>query len=127
MTIDAELGRVEAPLLLLDVAAVLDRRQDRRVGRRPADALLLQLLDQRRLGEPRRRLREVLLGPDLEQLDRLALLERRQQRVAGLVLVAGVLGRLALVDRQVAGELHHLAGGAQLGAGPPSMSTVVWS
>ena len=37
------------------------------------------------------------------------------QRRAGLVLVGGVLDRLG-VDREEAGELHHLAGRAQLGA-----------
>src|SRR5690606_3719892 len=57
---DAELGREEPRLALLDVPAVDDRRHDRRVRRRATDAALLELLDERRLGVPRRRLREVL-------------------------------------------------------------------
>jgi hypothetical protein len=57
----AEVGRLEAPLLELDVAAVDDDRDDARVGRGPADAELLELLDEAGLGEARRRLREVLL------------------------------------------------------------------
>ena len=52
--------RVEPALLDADVAAVGDRRDRRRVRRRPADAVLLERLDQRRLGEARRRLGEVL-------------------------------------------------------------------
>ena len=51
---------MEAPLLDPDVAPVEDRRDRRGVGRRPADPVLLERLDQRRLGEARRRLREVL-------------------------------------------------------------------
>ena len=43
-----------------DVAAIDDRRDRRRVRRRTADAVLLERLDERRLGEARRRLREVL-------------------------------------------------------------------
>ena len=41
--------------LLEDVTAVLDRLHDRGVGGRPADAEFLHRLDQRRLGEARRR------------------------------------------------------------------------
>ena len=43
-------GRHQRAALLPDVAAVLDRLDDRRVGRRAADAELLQRLDQARLG-----------------------------------------------------------------------------
>ena len=59
----AELGRLEAALLLL--ARTRDPGSCDMivgVGGRPADAVLLELLDERRLGEARRRLREVLLG-----------------------------------------------------------------
>ena len=70
---EAQLGRSQAARLVLDdVLLVEDRRHDAGVGRRPADALLLQLLDQRRLAEARRRLGEVLLGQQLVQLQRLA-------------------------------------------------------
>ncbi len=49
-----------------DVAAVLDRPDRRRVGRRPADALLLHRLDEGRLrvARRRRRLVPVRLGPE---------------------------------------------------------------
>src|SRR5437899_1004826 len=54
--LDAELGGDQRAALAVDVAAIVDDgAQDRRVGGRPADPVLLQLLDQRRLGEPRRR------------------------------------------------------------------------
>ena len=52
--------RPQPSLLDADVAAIDDRRDRRRVRRRPADAVLLERLDQRRLGEARRRLGEVL-------------------------------------------------------------------
>ena len=51
----------------------------RGVRGRPADAVLLERLDQRRLGEPRRRLGEVLLGQDLEQPQDLLRGERRER------------------------------------------------
>ena len=58
----AELGREQRAPLAMHVAAIVDdRAQDRRVGRRPADPELLEHLDQRGLGEARRRLGEVLL------------------------------------------------------------------
>ena len=56
---------VEAALLDPDVAALQDRRDRRRVRRRPADAVLLERLDQRRLGVPGRGLGEVLGRGDL--------------------------------------------------------------
>ncbi len=56
--------RVEPALLHDHVAAVDDRGDRRRVRRRPADAVLLERLDQARLGVARRRLGEVLLRVD---------------------------------------------------------------
>jgi hypothetical protein len=50
----------ETTLLDPDIAAVLDRRDRRRIRGRPPDAVLLERLDERRLGEPRGRLGEVL-------------------------------------------------------------------
>ena len=55
-----QMGRVEAPLFLLDVAAILDCLDDRRVGAGAADRLFFQGLDQRGLAVARRRLREML-------------------------------------------------------------------
>ena len=77
----AERGRTQ-PLarVFLDVLAVQDRGHDRRVGRRAADTLVLEFLDQRRLAEARRRLGEVLLGLEAQQLERLALVHRGQRR-----------------------------------------------
>ena len=62
----ADLLGVQAALLDADVAAVDDRRDRRRVGRRPADAVLLERLDQGRLGVAGRRLGEVLGRGDLD-------------------------------------------------------------
>src|SRR5207302_1240838 len=59
--LDHELAGL-APLLALQ-----QRGDDRGVRGRAADPELLQRLHQARLGEPGRRLREVLLGQDLEQ------------------------------------------------------------
>ena len=107
---------VEAPLLQPDVVAVLQDLQDRGVGRGPADAQLLQLLDQAGLGEARRRLGEVLLGQDLAAGHRLALVHRRQAAVAVLALARAVVAAL-LIERQVAVEGDHRAGRPQLGRG----------
>ena len=98
------------------------------VGRRPADALLLQLLDQRRLGEARRRLREVLLGHELAQL------QPTSPSVSGgswpsasssspAVRVVAPLG----VDADEAVELQRPGRWRGSGASPAAMSTVVWS
>ena len=88
---------VEAPLDDLDVAAVHDRRDRGGVRGRPADAVLLERLDQRRLGVARRRLREVLRRRHVLDGRAVALGQRRQP--AGLL---GLLGRVVLalgVDR----------------------------
>src|SRR5207253_10179192 len=58
---DAELRREELPVVFVGVVAGLDRGEDLAVRRRTSAAVFLQRLDQRRLGVPRRRLREVLL------------------------------------------------------------------
>jgi hypothetical protein len=47
----AERRRLEPSLDLVDVLAVLQHADDRRVGARPADAVLFELLDERRFGE----------------------------------------------------------------------------
>src|SRR3546814_14003749 len=78
--------RFEAPFLQPYVAAVLQYPQDAGVGRGPADAEFLHLLDQARLGVARRRLREMLFGRNVFERDALALLHRRQATVAGFVL-----------------------------------------
>ena len=112
----AELGREQRAPLAVDVAAVVDDRgQDRGVGGRPADPQLLQGLDERGLGEARRRLGEVLLGIEAQQRQHLALLQRRHRALG--VLVGGRVFLLAAlhVDRREALELHRLALGAEHG------------
>ncbi|MNC18922.1 hypothetical protein D3C75_668430 [compost metagenome] len=80
------------------VAAILNGRNDRRIGRRPADAALLHLLDQAGFRVARRRLGEVLGRVELEQLELVALGHVRQHVI---------LARLAL-RRQHAGEAVEL-------------------
>src|SRR3989442_3813653 len=70
------------------VLAVDERRDRRRVCRWPADAVLLERLHERRFGEARGRLREVLRGVDPEQLQRLAGLHLGERRDLLLRLVA---------------------------------------
>ncbi len=99
----ADLGGVEAAVLDLDVAALRrgDLVDDGGVGARPADALLLQRLDQRRLVVARRRLREVLAGRQVQPIELLLLAQGRQR---GVLLLAGRRQHLA-----IAVELEHLA------------------
>ena len=80
MTISADRLRVEPAFLDADVAAVDDRRDGRGVRRRPADPVLLERLDQRRLGEARRRLGEVLGRGHVLDRVRVAALGQRRQR-----------------------------------------------
>src|SRR6266540_5173483 len=106
---DADVLWVEALGVQPDVLALEQGRDGGRVGRRPPDAVLLQCLDQARLGEARRRLGEVLLGPQLDQLEGLPDLELRQG--AGLFL-SGVVAALE-VDAHEAVEAHDRAGGPE--------------
>src|SRR6478609_10309153 len=76
----AELGREEAPGLDLHVLARGERRDDRRVGRRAADAEALELLDQARFREAGRRLGEVLRREDRLDVDLVPLRQRRDGR-----------------------------------------------
>ena len=86
--------RLEPALLDPDVAAVDDRRDRRGVGRRPADPVLLERLDQRRLGEARRRLGEVLGRRDVLDGRCVALGERRQAPLPLLLVVDAVVATL---------------------------------
>ena len=56
---------MKTAFFLFHVLAILNRRHDRGVGRRPADSLLFQSFDQRRFGETGRRLGKMLFGIDL--------------------------------------------------------------
>ena len=106
----AERRRNEAPVLLVHVPALLELAQDLGVGGRAADAVLLEELDERGLVEPRRRLRRLLLGREREELQGLALLERRQLRrvLVGLLFLI----RRDPVGREVARKPERRAGGA---------------
>src|SRR3989454_10033661 len=120
---DAGLRRYEAALHLLDVPAILDRGDNARVGRRPADPLLLQLADEQGLVVPWRRLGEVLFRREArrgllflrDEAQALPFGEDRQLPL-GLVLLLGRLVRLPrlrgefgvlafLVHCQMAGKL----------------------
>src|SRR4029079_7919015 len=101
---------VQALLLELDVAAVLEHLEDRGIGRGPADAELFHALDQRGLGEARRRLGEMLGDRQRLPLERIVRAHRGQ---AAGVLVLFVVAAF-LVEREEAVELDDLAGGAEL-------------
>ena len=71
----AHLLREKPSVLDLDVSAVLDGGDDRRVGRGAADATLLELLDQGAFGIARRRIGEVLGRIDVRRSEPVALME----------------------------------------------------
>ncbi|MNS50728.1 hypothetical protein D3C72_833840 [compost metagenome] len=89
------------------IATVLNGRDDRRIGRRAADAALFHFLDQAGFGEARRWLGEVLARVDLDQLQRFALDHFRQHVV---------FARLALLRQHtgVTVKLEDTALGTQL-------------
>ena len=105
---------MEPAFLDPDVAAVDDRRDRRGVRRRPADAVLLERLDQRRLGEARRRLGEVLGRGDL--VDAWSCRPRRAR--AGVPVSSSSSARVVVaalgVDPGEAVEQHLRRRGAQL-------------
>src|SRR6185437_4303552 len=68
----AERGRMKASLQLLDVLALLNRRHDRGVSRRPSNPLLFERLHECCFRVARRRLSEVLFGRDGIQFEVLA-------------------------------------------------------
>ena len=86
---EREERRHERRAALEDVAAVEDRPDDRGVRRRPADAALLERAHERRLGVARRRRRRVPLRVELLRVDRVALLQRRQEPLLVVGAIAG--------------------------------------
>jgi hypothetical protein len=65
-----DLRGVEFFVDLFDIAAVLNRRDNRRIGAGPADAFFFQRLDQRGFGITGRRFGKVLLGLDIDRRQR---------------------------------------------------------
>ncbi len=108
---EPDLGRQQALLFADDVSSLLDRGQDRRVGRRTSDVIFLERLDQRGLGVAGRGLGEMLFGENARDLQRLPVLQGRHRRLPvfflGLVFVPGFL-----INRQEPLE-------AQYGSGCP--------
>ena len=90
-----DVGRTETLLLQYDVLTALQRADDAGIGGRPPDAVLLQRLDQCRLGVTWWRLGEVLLAVQPLQIHHLPHLQRRQQ--PSLSLVLSLIGAL-LID-----------------------------
>ena len=90
----ADIGRVEALVLQFHVLAVDEGSDDGCVGRRAADAVLFQRLDQRGLAVSRWRLGEMLFQPDFLKVDQIAFLHRRQQ----VFLVVVRLGIVLVLD-----------------------------
>ncbi len=101
---------VQALLLELDVAAVLQHLQDRGIGRGTADAELFHALDQRGFRKARRRFGEMLGDGEVLPLQRFALAHGGE---AATILVVAVVVAAFLIEREKAVEFDHLAGGAQ--------------
>ena len=93
--------------LLEHVLALLDRLQDRGVRAGPADAELLEGLDERRLGVARRGLGRVALHLEGETLERLTLADRRQERLLIRQLGVGIVASFD-VRAQIPGEVDRL-------------------
>ena len=94
---------LEAPLVLVHIAAILNGADDWHIGTWSPDALFLQLFNQAGLSETRRRLREMLLRLELVQIQRLAGLQARQIAFTFFARPDGVKAR----------ELQMRAGGAE--------------
>ena len=109
LTVAPSVGGPELLFQQFDVLAVHDGGQDGGVGAGPPDALFLQRLHQGRLAEPRRRLGEVLLGGQCQQIERLPFGQRRQ-RLPVLILNLVRVVRALPINAQ---EAVKLDGGAR--------------
>src|SRR5690606_22357058 len=78
----ADVGRDEALAVHLDIFAILQCRNDARIGGRTTDAVLFESLDQARLREPWGRLGEMLFRAQLVERDDVAFVYLRQQSIA---------------------------------------------
>ena len=90
------------------IIAIAQHGERRRVGRGPADAQLLHAFDERRFGEARRRLGEMLRGVDLIPRQGFALIHRRQTAAVLIILIVTAF----LINFQEARKAHDLTGGA---------------
>ena len=102
----AELRRRELFVGLNDVFAILNRGDDRRVGRRPADALFLHRTHQRRFRIACGRLGEVLLLVKAGGRERLAGGKVGQRGIELFLLVVAAF----LINGGKSGEFHALMG-----------------
>ena len=91
-------------LLALDIVAVDDRGDSRRIGRRSADTVFLKLLDEGGFVVACRRLCEVLISEHFLRGELLALFQLRERSA---LLVVGVLSFLVELGESV--ELHGIA------------------
>ena len=73
----AHLFRIEAAVFHPHVAAILNGRNDRRIGGRTTDAAFFQLFNQRGFAKTRRRLGKVLRRGKLDQAQAVALIDHR--------------------------------------------------
>ena len=106
-----DVRREEALAVHLDVLAILERRDDTRVGRRPANTVLFERLHEACLGKAWRWLREVLFRAQLDELDRVAFGNLGQQSVP--VIVLAVVVPALLVHSHEAGLNENRSIGAQ--------------
>ena len=120
---EGEERRDEGGAALEDVAAVEDRADDRRVGRRPADAALLERLHEAGLGVARGRRGRVALGLELERAQLVARLQVRQRPLLLGFRRRDVVVAALLVGREEAAERDHGAGGGELGVRVPTRSS----
>ncbi len=107
---EREERRHERRALLEDVAAVLDRPDDRRVRRRAADAAILERLHERRLREACRRARLVAFGLERAETSSCPTSRSGSRRSCSS---SDCSSRARLVRRQEALERDHRAGRAE--------------
>ena len=108
-----DVRRNEASILHLDVLAIAQRRDDRGVRRRPADAVLFERFDERGFRIARRRLREVLRALQVLQAQPIAFGDGGQDSI---LLVGDAVVVAFLIHRDEAGAHEHRARGAERNA-----------
>ncbi len=109
---EGEEARHQSGALAPGIAPVLDRAHDGGVGGRAPHPQLLQPLDQRRFGVAGRGLGVVPGGLDLHQAGPVAVVERRQALLVGVVALVTLVGALH-VDPQEALVGDHGAGSGE--------------